>query len=66
MNKTSSAPVPDVAQAETFEFLIGLAEQRCMVLHPRSIHAGFVNDSEPAGGHQTQRSQLIIGNIQQE
>jgi hypothetical protein len=50
MVKRSSVKVPGKASADSFEFIIGLAEQRCMVLHPQAPHAGFVADKGRSPG----------------
>jgi hypothetical protein len=50
MVKRSSVKVPGKASADSFEFIIGLAEQRCMILHPQAPHAGFVADSSRSPG----------------
>jgi hypothetical protein len=65
MNEASSAFITDTTRTETFEFLIGLTEQRCMVLHPGSIRVGFVDEgelvSEPKARHGQDRSDTGSG-----
>ena len=44
MAESKNVNLPDRPWTESFEFIIGLAEQRCMVLHPGRTCPGFVKD----------------------
>lgn len=44
MAESKNVNLPDGPWAESFEFIIGLTEQRCVVLHPGRTHPGFVKD----------------------
>ena len=46
MDKTNNTLLSHETSAESFEFIMGLAEQRSLVLHPRRAHAGFVYDPQ--------------------